>query len=459
MKTLLAGLLIIVSSAWCLDIVSTTFPATSATLWIIRQEALYLTGLLSIALMSLSMLLSIRPGWLEKPLGGLDRVYRLHKWSGILAISFGAAHWLIKQSSGMIKLLIGTEGRLPKTEYSRFIDLLREIGDEMGEPGLYIMLAMLVITLWRGFPYHIWRQLHRGMPVLYLMLAFHAAILAPPAYWMQPVGVLLGGLIAVGTIASVIALAGLIGRHRKASGKIVSVSNEGDATELTCRLDENWESHRPGQFAFITFSQLKEWPSFINGDLRIGILLHRFRGAHPFTIASADRGDQTITFYIKALGDFTRTIARRVQVGQSVTVEGPYGRFQLDRHSPRCRQVWVAGGIGVTPFLAWLESLVLRPSEVHCVDFHYCTRDREADRFVNRLQVLCSALPGVRLYIHSEKHGEVLTAQSLKATDDQAKKTEVWFCGPRGLAEGLRKGMKNTWNGRWRFHQEAFEMR
>ena len=74
MKTLLAGLLIIVSSAWCLDIVSTTFPAISATLWIIRQEALYLTGLLSIALMSLSMLLSIRPGWLEKPLGGLDRV-------------------------------------------------------------------------------------------------------------------------------------------------------------------------------------------------------------------------------------------------------------------------------------------------------------------------------------------------------------------------------------------------
>lgn len=61
----------------------------------------------------------------------------------------------------MIKLLIGTEGRLPKTEYSRFIDLLREVIDEMGEPGLYIMLAMLVITLWRGFPYHIWRQLHR----------------------------------------------------------------------------------------------------------------------------------------------------------------------------------------------------------------------------------------------------------------------------------------------------------
>ncbi len=114
MKTILIGLLAIASSAWYLDLASTTFPPGSASLWIARQEALYLSGLLSIALMSLSMLLSIRPVWLEKPLGGLDRIYRLHKWSGILAISFGAAHWLIKQSSGMVRSFIGTEGRLPK---------------------------------------------------------------------------------------------------------------------------------------------------------------------------------------------------------------------------------------------------------------------------------------------------------------------------------------------------------
>lgn len=439
MKTILTGLLTVVFSAWCLDIVSTTFPANSATLWIVRQEALYLTGLLSIALMSLSMLLSIRPVWLEKPLGGMDRVYRLHKWSGILAISFGAAHWLIKQSGGMIKSLIGTEGRLPKLRYDGVLEMLRELGDDMGEPALYIMLAMLVITLWRRFPYHIWRHLHRIMPVLYLMLALHAAMLAPPDYWTQPAGALLALFLVVGVSASFISLAGMIGRRRQTRGSVVSVRSEGDVTEITCRVDGEWEGHRPGQFAFITFS--------------------RFEGAHPFTIASADRSDRTITFFIKALGNFTRNLAHRVQVGQPVTIEGPYGRFQLDRLAPGRRQIWVAGGVGVTPFLAWLESLQTRPAGVRDVDFHYCTRNREADPFVDRLQVLSESLPGVRLHIHSAKHGDVLTARKLELDSDGRKKAELWFCGPRGLADALKKGLKASWSGSLRFHQEAFEMR
>ena len=439
MKAILAALLAIFSAAWFLDLNSTTFPPDSATLWIARQEGLYLTGLLSIALMSLSMLLSVRPAWLEKPLGGLDRVYRLHKWAGILAIGFGAAHWLTKQSGGLIRGLIGSEGRLPKIKYDGLLEVLRELGGDLGEPALYVMLAMLVITLWRRFPYHLWRHAHRIMPVLYLMLAFHAVALAPPAYWAQPVGALMAAFIAVGVVAIFISLLGLIGRSRQVNGTITSVRNEGDITEITCKLDTRWESHRAGQFAFLTFNRLE--------------------GAHPFTLASADRGDRSITFFVKALGKFTQNIGKLAQVGQSVTIEGPYGRFQLDRHHPGSRQIWVAGGIGVTPFLAWLESLQARPAEVRDVDLHYCTRDRSSDPFVARLRTLCDSLPGIRLSIHSARHGERLSAGSLNLAADQRNKAEVWFCGPNGLAESLKQGLKDSWNGRLRFHQEAFEMR
>ena len=439
MKTILFGLLGLITATWSLALATTIFPEQSAFLWIARQQGLYLSGLLSIALMSLSMLLSIRPVWLEKPLGGLDRIYRLHKWSGILAIAFGVSHWLIKQSGGMIRTLIGTDGRLPKIRYDGLLEVLRRLGDDMGEPALYILLAMLVITLWRRFPYHIWRHLHRIMPVLYLMLAFHSIMLAPPDYWMQPVGVLMGAFIAIGTVASVISLAGLIGRKRQVNGSIIAVASEGDITEITCKLAEKWKNHRPGQFAFITFN--------------------RREGAHPFTIASADRGDRTITFFIKALGNFTQSIAQQAHIGQSMTIEGPYGRFQLDRHNPSHRQIWVAGGIGITPFLAWLESLQKRPSEVRDVDLHYCIRDRETDPFIARLQTLCNALPGIHLGIHSAKHGEMLTASTLNLAEDRREKAEVWFCGPRGLADALKKSLKNSWTGRLRFHQEAFEMR
>lgn len=439
MKIILFALLAVVSSAWVLDLTATTFPAQSDLLWIVRQEGMYLSGLLSISLMSLCMVLSIRPAWLEKPLGGMDRIYRLHKWSGILAVGFAATHWLLEMSDELLKAFIGREGRLPKIRYSGLLEVLRELGDDMGEPALYIMLAMLVITLWRRFPYHIWRHLHRVMPVLYLMLALHAVMLAPKDYWTQPVGALMAVFITLGVLASLVSLTGLIGRQRQVKGSIVSVISKGDVTEITCHLDDQWKTHHPGQFAFITFDLLE--------------------GAHPFTIASADRGDRTITFFIKALGNFTRQLAQRVQIGQAVKIEGPYGCFLLDRHNPNRRQIWVAGGIGVTPFLAWLESLQSCPAETRTVDLHYCTRDRETDRFVGRLQTLCATLPGISLHVHSARHGEVLTVHSLKLADDQRKKAEVWFCGPHGLAEALKKGVQETWNGNLSFHQEVFELR
>lgn len=439
MKAIIFGLVALVGGAWYLAVAATTLPASAAFLWVARQEALYLSGLLAIVFMSLSMLLATRPVFLERPLGGLDRVYRLHKWSGIVAVGFGATHWLVDQSSGLIKALIGREGRLPKIRYDGILEMLREFGADLGEPALYIALAMVGLALWRRFPYHVWRHLHRVMPVLYLMLVFHAVMLAPPDYWTQPVGVLMAVFGTLGVFASIISLAGLIGRRRQVDGTVVAVRHEAGVTELVCRLDEAWQRHRAGQFAFLTFSRLE--------------------GGHPFTIASADRSDRTVTFFIKGLGNYTRGLGERIKVGQTVCIEGPYGRFLIDRHSADRHQIWIAGGIGVTPFLAWLESLQSRPAEIQNVDLHYCTRNCDTDHFVSRLQTLCESLPTIRLHVHSAHHGEVLNAESLGLAGEVRKKVEIWFCGPLGLAATLKKDLKRRWNGRLRFHQEAFEMR
>ena len=427
------------TAAWLYTFLATSFPENAGTLWIARQHGMYLSGILSIALMSLVMLLSTRPAWLEKPLGGLDQVYRLHKWAGILAVTFGAAHWGIKESSGIIKALLGLAGRLPKVRPDGVLATLRKPAEALGEWALYIALAMVLITLWRRFPYHIWRHLHRAMPVLYLMLVGHAAVLTPTHYWQNPVGALLAIALVAGSVAGVISLSGKIGRRRRVSARIVATSNQDGITEITCQLAPQWSGHQPGQFAFLTFD--------------------RFEGAHPFTIASADNGERTVTFCIKALGNFTRALGERLSIGQEVSIEGPYGRFLLDRHNPRAQQIWIAGGIGITPFLAWLEALQDKPGEAPSADLHYCTRDRKNDYFVDHLQALCSTLPSIRLHIHGSQQGEVLSAEKLGHSDSRHKQAEIWFCGPNGLAETLRQGLKNTWSGRLNFHQEAFEMR
>jgi predicted ferric reductase len=441
MKTILASFLAILALAWGQELLSPGHTDAGALAWAIYLEGLFLSGLFSISLMSLAMILATRPAWLERPLGGMDRIYRLHKWSGIGAVLFAAVHWLLEMSDDLFEALSGHGLRIDEDELSAFPEPLRDLAEELGEFVIYLLFAMLVLSLWKQFSYRLWRPLHRAMPLLYLLLVFHAVVLAPAGYWDQPIGLLLALLFTGGSVASVLSLGGRIGRGKKVSGTIVSVESPApDMVEVTCRLDAGWHGHRAGQFAFVTFD--------------------RGEGYHPFTIASADstgRSDNTIVFAIKALGDYTRRLPQRLVVGGPVQVEGPYGRFQLSRANPRARQIWVAGGIGITPFLAWLESLQGEGAAPVTAELHYCMQDRNSDPFVARLRVLCDALPGVQLHLYDRASGP-LSAEALAGRADQtgkAQRAEVWFCGPRGLGESLRQ----AWPGRVRFHQEAFEMR
>lgn len=439
MKTILTSFLALITVAWGWEILSPQHLTAGSLPWTLRQEALYLTGLWSISLMSLAMVLATRPAWLERPLGGMDRIYRLHKWSGILAVGFAAVHWLVEMSDDLLKATVGRAGRIRKDDFSAFAEPVQDFGEALGEWAIYVLFVLLALTLWNQFSYRLWRPLHRAMPVLYLLLAFHSIVLAPANYWSQPTGLLLSVLLTAGVMASVLSLTGRIGRGRRVSGRVVAVENPTpDIVEVRCRLADGWRGHRPGQFAFVTFDSSE--------------------GAHPFTIASADHGDHIVTFAIKSLGDYTRKLSRQLVVGNPVQVEGPYGRFELDRTNRRAQQIWIAAGIGVTPFIAWLESLQGERAAEVAADLHYCVRDRTTDPFVQRLQELCAELPEVRLHLHDEQSGP-LTAEALAAASGNVKRAEVWFCGPRSFAETLRNGLRQVWPGSVRFHQEAFKMR
>jgi predicted ferric reductase len=437
MKTVLISFISIITFIWAWELFSPDHLSAGSLPWAIYREGLNLTGLLAILLMSLTMLLATRPAWLERPLGGLDRIYRLHKWSGILAGSFAVLHWLVEMSDDPIKALFGRWGRSRKDGFSAFPEPIRDFAEDLGEWAFYILLMMLVLALWKYFSYKRWRPLHRVMPLLYLLLTFHAVVLAPASYWTQPIGLLLTLLILAGITASILSLTGRIGQGRRVSGEVISVSSSADIVEVGCRLNEEWHGNRPGQFALVTFDT-KE-------------------GHHPFTIASAERSDRTITFAIKALGDYTRTLPKQLSVGSSVQVEGPYGCFQLGRVDPYAQQIWIAGGIGITPFLAWLESLQGEGAAVSS-DLHYCMDDRTSDPFVSRLKALCKALPKVNLHLHDRQSGR-LDTEALILGQDATNRMEVWFCGPKGLGESLNHSLKKNWLGNFCFHQEAFEMR
>ena len=115
--------------------------------WQLRQQAVYLSGLWSIGLMALAMVLALRLPWLERPLGGMDQVYRLHKWAGISAALAALLHWAADESSDWIKGLWGRAGRPAREAVLPWLTDARGFAKDLGEMAFYLLLAMVAITL------------------------------------------------------------------------------------------------------------------------------------------------------------------------------------------------------------------------------------------------------------------------------------------------------------------------
>uniref|UniRef100_UPI00333FD101 ferredoxin reductase family protein n=1 Tax=Castellaniella defragrans TaxID=75697 RepID=UPI00333FD101 len=418
--------------------------------WRLRQHTVYLTGLWSIGLMSLVMLLALRLPWMERPLGGMDQVYRLHKWAGIGAALTALLHWGADQSGSWIKAAWGRDGHPAREAVLSWFTDSRGFAKDLGEIAFYLLIAMVAITLLtRLLSYRPWRFLHRAMPLLFLALVFHSVALMPLAFWALPLGLLMGALLALGSLAAVWSLAGRIGRARNHTGRIHAVHVLGDdgptaPIEVICALPASWPGHRAGQFAFVRFDGTE--------------------GAHPFTIASApdslgasEAGEPLLRLIIKPLGDYTRTLGRRLRAGQRVEIEGPYGHFDGQGHGQR-QQVWVAGGVGITPFLALLEARqpgAASASRLPPVHMHYCTRDAAADPLLPRLRTLCEqAQPPVTLTVHCDAQGQRLRPQDLETIPGPL---DIWFCGPQGLGDALHAHASGP--RPWRLRREFFAMR
>lgn len=426
--------------------------------WVWRRDVLLLSGVWSLGMMSLAMLLSLRQPWMERPLGGMDQVYRLHKWLGITAAVAAVLHWAAKESSGWIKALWGTAGRPARDAMLPWLADGRGLAKDLGEWAFYALLVLVVLTLWqRLLPYKPWRWLHRVMPVLYLALVWHSLVLLPLTYWQQPAGWLMGALMVLGSVAALCALAGRIGRARRYAAEVHAVQTLGtqagqDPLEVLCALPAHWPGHRAGQFVFA------RW------DAR--------EGAHPFTVASAPGacgctpdGRQLLRLVIKPLGDYTAQLHRSLRPGQAMQIEGPYGRFDGQPGSWQGGepvQVWVAGGVGITPFLALLEARQpaagVQPGQLPA-HLHYATRDAAGDALLPRVQALCAdAIPPVALTVHDAAQGQWLRPQDLEC---YGQLLDIWVCGPQGLGDALQQGAAavRAQGGSWRLHREAFAMR
>jgi len=408
------------------------------------------SGIVAMAAMSIAMVLALRPRWPERWLGGLDKMYRLHKWLGITALVVAVAHWLWGKAPkwavawGLMERR--PRGARPPLEnpIQQFLMTQRGTAEGLGEYAFYAAVVLIAIALVAYVPYRLFYKTHRLMAVVYLALVFHAVVLISFGYWTTPVGLVMAVLMAAGTYASAVVLFRRVGAARQVQGRIASLHYYPGvkALETEIEVPQGWPGHKPGQFAFATSDQTE--------------------GAHPYTIASAwNERDRRITFITKEIGDHTRRLRERLKVGQQVTIEGPYGCFDFDDNRPR--QIWIGAGIGITPFIAALKHRVLE-RRAHSdqqsvdVDLFHSTTDYD-DRAIAKLHSDAEAA-GVRLHVVLSSRDGRLTGDRIRELVPDWREASIWFCGPTGFGEALqrdfaRQGMAVDEH----FHQELFDMR
>ena len=409
----------------------------AAPFFSLRKAYTALTGALALGWMGLCMVLALRPSWLEQWLGGLDKLYYVHKWTGVAAVLMVVAHWLLVLSPRTLIAWgwIEAAARQKRAHGDGFSWIGQ--GKEVGEWAAWGMVVLGIASLLRFVPYNWFRKLHKGFPVIFLLGTYHSVtMLWKDQLLATPFGIVLMAVCVAGSIVAIISLRGTIGASCRHGGRVTRVTLDGSGVlELAIAPESSWPGHTEGQFALLT--------------------LDRGEGAHPFSIVSAWQPGAELCFAIKPLGDYTRSLPGRVRAGDAVIIEGPYGGFDFGDIAED--QVWVAGGVGVAPFLARLRMLANNGGAGGRVHLFYSAHDERDVAFPEDLETLCRRA-GVQLH-------KRVTAQEGRFSEAEigqlaGKAGSVWFCGPTRWGKTLQTVLHRDFGlTAGRFHRELFEFR
>lgn len=389
-------------------------------------EALSLSaGVAALSLMAAAALLGGRIKLVESLFGGLDRVYLTHKWLGIWALALASFHFsFAAEHDDWITM--------PILELPPFATrLVRQLA-------FLALMLIVILALNRKIPYSIWRWWHKLSGPLFLIVVLHWLSFRSPIALGEPAGIWLAALSALGIAGAAykLLLYPFLARHGRY--RVVAVSPGAAAVHLELEPVQRPIAFKAGQFGFL---RMKE---------------DGLREPHPFTVAGGggDAGGR-VHFVIRALGDYTRELVARTVPGMNAEIYGPYGRFE---RRPAKREVWIAGGVGISPFISWLADSEGGGFE-NVTLFYFFTPGREfpsAEVIRGLAEERGAAVVAVSSAPSSPKFTERFAeiARSSGAAD-----VAVSFCGPSGLLDEIRERMRAAGIPLANFRYEYFEFR
>lgn len=369
-----------------------------------------------------SLALMVRePRWAAL-MGGLDTMYRWHHRSGVAAYVLLLCH----------PLALGMAGwqESPRTAWLALAPWAQSWPQWLGWLGLLALMTGLANTFSRRIGYRRWRAFHYLTALGVVSGLAHTFVLLGEA-----------GAFLVFIILAAVALGwrllatdrGLTAHPYRVTQVAPRAAGMIEASLMPCAGSLALAA---GQFVVVAF-----------GDGP------RFRGCrefHPFTVTGVGP-EGVLSVGIKALGPCTRRI-QSLEPGVLVRLQGPFGRF-LEEGSA-APQLWVAGGIGITPFIAALRAGHL-PQPTTLI---YLYREEQDAAFLDELRAHARTDP--RFELLTDASGDQLPdVAGMLSRVQRLEERHVQLCGPAGLVKAVTARLRQLGQPPESIHYESFDFR
>ena len=195
------------------------------------------------------------------------------------------------------------------------------------------------------------------------------------------------------------------------------------------------ETVAEGTMAF----RLEKPPGFaFKAGQAVDVLLGRER--HTFSLVSAPfEAELVFATRMREASAYKRTL-KELPVGAQVKLEGPAGSFVLDP-DPTRPALFIAGGIGITPFMSMLRQAQHEHSPRRFV-LAYSNRRPELAAFLAELRNMASSNPNFELQaIMTDTHG-MIDAALLGRLAGPLNSPVYYVVGPPGMVFGMQETLR-----------------
>src|SRR5437660_277009 len=413
---------------------------TNVVLWVLLRPpgvpgTMYVGEILAttaIVLLSCSLVLATRAPLLERFFGGLDRMYLWHRWSAVAGVVLLPLHSALVTSA-------------PDPNQN-------ELGSVLGQVAL---IGLVLLLLWalaprlsavmRRLPTHVQRRftLHRLTGLFVIAGLVHAALVDPV---LRRSTILLGWYVAVaavGTAAYVYRELFLrfFSRRWQYDYKVKAINRlDPRALEVVLAPTARPLPFVAGQFVFVHFGGSAEWER------------------HPFSVSSAPQ-ERDLRLSIEALGDYTQHLSDTIQPGAPASVSIAFGLFDY-RQGTR-EQVWIAGGIGITPFRSWIRAFPTEQPMEFDIDLYYTVRSEDEALFLDEIRTAATQHPSFRPHISYSQRDGSLTMEHIVETSGGGtiNARDIYMCGPSGMMQSFQHSLRKLGVPPMHIHFEQFTFR